>query len=152
MKHFCAAAALVVLSLRPMAPKAQSLAELNQTPVDKPLLFATLPNKIECSVAQLENMFAAKQPASISFSAGNLVFTGDITERVQRNRSIVSINIRSTNFPGALFTVSRITETGQPPIYSGTIIHPRFGDSWMITKENDRYFLIKQKQKFFMTE
>ena len=78
--------------------------------------------------------------------------TGEVIARVQRTENLQSINIRSTNYPGALFNISIITQADNSKKISGRIIHPQSGDVLILTEENNRYFLRKQSVKFFMTE
>lgn len=118
----------------------------------KPLLFAALPEKFECSLAELEKASTSRANDKISFQFGKFVFTGEIITRVQRSENVESINIRSTNYPGALFNISIFTEADNTKTIRGRIIHPQSGDVLILEQENNKYFLRKQPQKFFMTE
>ena len=75
-----------------------------------------------------------------------------LTEKVQRSPGITSINIKLSNYPGALFNITLNTESGYTSKMNGRIIHPQSGDVLILTEENSTYYLKKQLQKFFMTE
>ena len=77
---------------------------------------------------------------------------GVLTEKVQRSPGITSINIKLSNYPGALFNITMNTESGSAGKINGRIIHPQSGDVLILTEENSTYYLKKQLQKFFMTE
>lgn len=119
---------------------------------DKPLLFAALPEKFECTLPELEKISTSRTSSKISLQFGRFTFAGEIVDRVQRSEHVESINIRSTNYPGALFNIAIITQPGQTKKISGRIIHPQSGDVLVLVEENNKYFLRKQPQKFFMTE
>lgn len=152
MKNLYATGLLVVCLYLSTIAKAQDATLVKQQIPDKPLLFAALPEKFECTLPELEKASASRTTDKISLQFGKFVFTGEVVARVQRSANVQSINIRSTNYPGALFNMSITTEADNSRHISGRIIHPQSGDVLILTEENNRYFLRKQPQKFFMTE
>jgi len=153
MKNLYLAGVLVVLCLGSIRTKAQELSAVNQPILNKPLLFASFPEKIECRLAELQRIFASAKSDKLSLVLNEkFSFAGEITERVQKSGAVISMNIRSSNFPGALFTISQITQAGRPVRYIGRIVHPKQGDCWIISEENNHYYLKKQAIKYFMTE
>jgi hypothetical protein len=152
MKNLYATGLLVVCLYLSTNAKAQNATLVKQQIPDKPLLFAALPEKFECTLPELEKASASRTTDKITLQFGKFVFAGEVTARVQRSENVQSINIRSTNYPGALFNISITTGADNSRHISGRIIHPQSGDVLVLTEENNRYFLRKQPQKFFMTE
>ena len=152
MKNLYATGFLVVCLLVSTVVTAQEPALVKQQIPEKPRLFAALPERFECIFPELEKLTSSRISSSINLQFGKFIFTGEIIDRVQRSSTVESINIRSTNYPGALFNISIFTEADNTKKISGRVIHPQSGDVLILTEENNRYFLRKQPQKFFMTE
>jgi hypothetical protein len=152
MKNLYATGFLVVCLFVSINVAAQDPSLVKQQIPDKPLLFAALPEKFECTLPELEKASASRTDDKVSLQFGKFIFTGKVIARVQRSENVQSINIRSTNYPGALFNISITTQADNSKTISGRIIHPQSGDVLILTEENNRYFLRKQPQKFFMTE
>lgn len=152
MKNLYATGFLVVCLFVSTVAFSQDPTLVKQQIPEKPLLFAALPDKFECSLPELEKASASRTSDKITLQFGKFIFTGEVIARVQRTENLQSINIRSTNYPGALFNISIITQADNSKKISGRIIHPKSGDVLILTEENNRYFLRKQSQKFFMTE
>jgi hypothetical protein len=152
MKNLYATGFLVVCLYISTNVIAQDPTIVKQHVPDKPLMFAALPEKFECTLPELEKASGFRTDDKITLQFGKFVFTGKVIARVQRSENVQSINIRSTNYPGALFNISITTQADNSRHISGRIIHPQSGDVLILTEENNRYFLRKQPQKFFMTE
>jgi len=133
----------------------QSLfAQLPVTPqpvVTRPV-FAQLPKKFECDFSTLQKMSAFHKTDKISLQLGKLQFAGEVVEKVQRSSGVVSMNVRSSNYPGALLNISIITNANNTQKIIGRIIHPQSDEVIIITEENNHYFLVKQPRETFMTE
>ena len=152
MKNLYATGFLVVCLFVSINVAAQDPSLVKQQIPDKPMLFAALPEKFECTLPELEKASASRTDDKVSLQFGKFVFNGKVIARVQRSENVQSINIRSTNYPGALFNISITTQADNSKTISGRIIHPQSGDVLILTEENNRYFMRKQPQKFFMTE
>lgn len=154
MKNLYASGFLVVCLLVSTIVTAQEppQALVKQHIPDKPQLFAALPEKFECVFPALDKLTSSRLSSTINLQFGKFVFTGEVIARVKRSENVESINIRSTNYPGALFNISIFTEADNTKKISGRVVHPQSGDVLILTEENNRYFLRKQPQKFFMTE
>ena len=132
---------------------AQETPPLNQNAPDKPLLFAQFPDRIECSVSDLQKIFASAIAEDISLGCGKtLVFTGKVVDKVQKTSRIISLNIKLTNYDNALLNISFLKQPDNSQKIIGRIIHPGHGDVLVLTEENKRYYFIKQSQRFFMAE
>ena len=134
-----------------IAPVANSQQPVTAQP-DKPLLFSQLPDKSECNVASLQHIFTSRSKDNISLQLGKFQFAGQIIEKVQQSPQVLSMNIRSSNFAGAIFSISIITMPDKSQKFTGQIINPKSGDVLVLTEENNRYFLEKKLLKFFMTD
>ncbi len=118
----------------------------------KPLMFSGFPEKSACSLAALQKIFSSRIAEHVTIQLQNQLFAGEVIEKVQRSPVLLSINIRSTNFPGALFNISMVTLPGKRTTITGRIINPQSGDVLLLSEENNQYYLLKQPQQFFMTE
>lgn len=124
---------------------------LNQ-PADKPLLFASLPGKLECNLEEVDRLFMADPSDQLSVQLNSQMhLTGTVMEKVRKSPEILTVNFKTANYGGALFTISRIIQNGVIR-YSGRIIGKDNGDVLMMVKENDRYFFTKMSQRFVMVE
>jgi hypothetical protein len=135
----------------------QSLQAQNQTPplnqpVDKPLLFAALPTRLECNLEEVDRLFMADPSDQLSVQLNNhLQLSGTIMEKVRKSPEILTVNFKTASYGGALFTISRIIQNGVIR-YSGRIISKDNGDVLLMVKEQDKYFFAKMSQKYVMVE
>jgi len=128
-------------------------APLNQHPVEKPLLFAQLPEKISCTAASLENIFSAALNSNISLPFGTqLKIEGTVIARLAVTPEQLSINIRCNNFQQALLNISRLTQPDGSFLYAGRIVSLKHGDVLLLWEENGQYAFIRQKQLLAMVE
>src|SRR5688500_3527583 len=102
MKNLYATGFLVVCLFVSVTVNAQDPSLVKQQIPDKPLLFAALPEKFECTLPELEKASASRTDDKITLQFGKFIFKGEVIARVQRSEHVQSINIRSTNYPGAL--------------------------------------------------
>lgn len=119
---------------------------------DKPMVFSKLSAKSECRFADLKNIFSHNIADKISIPFGEIRFTGEVVEKIQRQGGVTSMNILSANFPGALLNITITTESDNTQKISGRVINPKSGDVLVITQENGRYLIKKESQKLFMPE
>ena len=129
-----------------------SLQSIAQTPpvrepdMNRPALFQNLPNKISCRISDLSALLEAEIGKSVSFSfADNLSFQGVVSSVASKfDNTLLSVVIRSTNFPGAALSFSRITKEDGTYSYVGRIISFQHGDAYEISLENGQYFFVKK--------
>jgi hypothetical protein len=152
MKNLYVAGLIVVCLFITAAANAQTPITVKQQLPDKPLQFSQLPEKFECSLPELQQAASSRTANNVSLKFGKLNFDGEVVDRIQRADNVMSMNIRSTNFPGALFNIAITTQPDGTQKITGRIINPKSGDVLILTQENNRYYLTKQSQKFFMTE
>ncbi len=153
MKNRYTAGFLGLLLVCCIVTKAQEPIPVKQHISDKPFLFTQLPDRSDCITEELIQLFRTEPSSGIVIHlSGNLVLRGVISEKVQRSPAITSINIKLSNYPGALFNITLNTESKSTTKITGRIIHPQSGDVLILTEDNSTYYLKKQLQKFFMTE
>ena len=113
--------------------------------MNRPSLFQNLPNKISCRINDLSVLLASEIGKPVSFSlVDNLSFHGVISSVAKFDNTLNSIVIRSTNFPGAALSFSRITKEDGTYTYVGRIISFQHGDAYEINLENGQYYFVKK--------
>lgn len=138
----CVCIALYCISASAQAP-------VNETNRKKPLLFASLPDRIPVNLEYLNSLFGAEAgrnvivPVSINEAVpgfeGKVMSSGsDVNNRIH------SVVIGSTNFQGARFTVSRIVTEQGKITYSGRILSMQHGDAFVLKNENGSWVLVKK--------
>lgn len=136
-----------------VATKAQEPVPVKQQTPDKPFIFSWLPERSICTSAELQELFRSKSSSSVTIHlSGGKLLRGVISEKVERSPGVTSINIKLSDYPGALFNISLNAAPGISPVIKGRIIHPQAGDMLVLVSENDQYLLQKKVQRFFMTE
>lgn len=114
--------------------------------MNRPSLFQNLPEKISCHVNDLSALLESEIGRNISFQfTGNLNFQGVISSVVSKfDNTLQSVVVRSTNFPGAALSFSRITKEDGTFSYVGRILSFQHGDAYEISQENGQYFFVKK--------
>ena len=114
--------------------------------MNRPSLFQNLPEKISCRINDLSALLESETGRTISFAfSGNINFQGIVSSVASKfDNSLQSIVIRSTNFPGAALSFSRITKQDGTIAYVGRIISFQHGDAYEINLENGQYFFVKK--------
>lgn len=152
MKYFIVAGAIVAL----MGYAHKTMGQKIPIPTEKQFhqtMFTTLPPRVSCQPTELQKLFSYHINDDVSIRVNDqFVFSGIIIDKVERKSGVVSLNIRSTNFPGALFTVSSTNLPGNKKVFTGRILHPSYGDVLELIQENDQYYLRKKNQNKMMVE
>ena len=114
--------------------------------MNRPSLFHNLPDKISCRINDLTSLLEAETGKPVSFSiATGLNFMGVVTSVASMpGNSLISVVIRSTNFPGAAFSFSKVTKDDGTFSYVGRIISFQHGDAYEINQENGQYYFVKK--------
>jgi hypothetical protein len=121
---------------------------INEPDYNKPKLFSNLPDKIPVSIDQLSSLFATPIGSQVSVSVpgqANLQFNGELISAVSKyGNSLQSVLIRSSNYNGARFTVSKMTDAEGKITYAGRIISLQHGDLFELKKEDTEWALVKK--------
>jgi hypothetical protein len=152
MKYLIVAGAIVALQIY----ASESLGQKIPVPTEKNLqrtMFAAVPARVSYPSTELNKIFSLHINDDVSIRLNDqFVFTGTIIDKVERKSGTVSLNIRSVNYPGALFTVSSVNIPGEKTVFTGRILHPGYGDVLELIQENDQYYLRKKNQNKMMVE
>ena len=144
----CMATVLLCSSLA----RSQNTPPINQQVADKPLLFSSLPQKLECNLEEIDRLFMSEPSQKLQLNlSSHLRLDGVVAEKIQSTPEVLSVNFRVTNYGGSLFNISRIIQNGTIR-YSGRIVNKENGDVLMMVKDNEKYYFTKMSQKFTMVE
>jgi hypothetical protein len=114
--------------------------------MNRPSLFQNLPEKISCRVNDLAALLQSEVGQTISFSFTNSInFQGTVSSVATKfENTLQSVVIRSTNFPGAALSFSKLIKDDGTVSYIGRIISFQHGDAYEITNENGQYYFVKK--------
>ena len=114
--------------------------------MNRPSLFQNLPEKISCRINDLSSLLESEIGKTISFSfTGTLNFQGVVSSVASKfDNTLQSVVVRSTNFPGAALSFSKITKEDGTFSYVGRILSFQHGDAYEISQENGQYFFVKK--------
>ena len=119
----------------------------------KPLLFFSLPEKFECPSLNIQQLLSS--PINETFIlqlSDQFLIKGKIIEKIQEIPGAISINIRAENLNNALFTITVRLLADNSISVQGRLLHPKYGDALVLTKENNKFYLQKRDQRLYMPE
>jgi len=114
--------------------------------MNRPTLFQNLPEKISCRNNDLSALLQSEigRTVSILFT-NNIYFQGTVSSVASHfDNNLLSVVVRSTNFPGAALSFSKVTKENGTVSYAGRIISFQHGDAYEIHQENGEYFFVKK--------
>jgi len=116
-----------------------------KTPAEKPLLFAGLPSNIQCTAAQLSNLFAVSKGQNINVTlADNFNIAGPVKGKLSTYHNLQTVIIQLPAFNNTLFSLSRQTDENNQISYVGRIINPSYADGFELKQMgNGNYEFIK---------
>jgi len=123
---------------------------INELDLSKPKLFQQLPDVIPVNTADLDALLNQPVGKTISVnlaerSASAFRLEGAVVaETTQPEIKIQTISIRTSNYPGASFTVSRIIEMDGSIRYTGRIISFRHADLLELQQRNGQLVFVKR--------
>ena len=150
MKNLNAAGLLVACIFAFQSISAQQETGTLKTTLLKAKTLAQLPSKLECNTLAVQNLSSRRISDKVALNLGNFEFAGELVDKVQPEQGVQSMNIRSTSIPGALCTVSVITQDDNTQKLVGRIINPQSDEVLVLTEENNRYFWIKKNKAHFL--
>jgi len=125
---------------------AQNKIPINEPDLNKPKLFAGLPDKIPVDISSLQSLLNVENGKEVSLKLGQNTlnkFNGKVISKVN-TENVHSVVIRSGNFNGATFTLSSSTQPNGTVKFTGRIISFQHGDLYELQNQNDQYILIKK--------
>ncbi|MCX8020683.1 MAG: hypothetical protein N2747_09345 [Chitinophagaceae bacterium] len=123
------------------------LPPVNLPDYNRPKLFNGLPDRIPVSVVDLSRWMEAPVGTRITFNLtenNTANFSGDVVSTGLQNEKAQSVVIRSVNFQGACFSISRVIQEDGSELYRGRILSFRHGDAYVLEKTDNQYWLIKK--------
>jgi hypothetical protein len=146
MKYLQLSGLCLLLSFICATTSAQNKIPVNEPDLNKPKLFANLPDKIPVDISSLQSLLNAENGKEVSLKLGQNTlnkFNGKVVSKVNTD-NIQSVVIRSGNFNGATFTLSSSTQPNGTVKFTGRIISFQHGDLYELQNQNDQYLLIKK--------
>jgi hypothetical protein len=139
-------ASMIVCSVISFAQKVKP--PVNEPNYNKPRLFDHLPDRIPVTASELDMLIDGEvgQSASVRFSGANAQqFDGEVVSTaIKYGNKLRSVVIRSTNFNGARFTLSKITSAEGKVTYTGRIISFQHGDLFELQEQAGELVLVKR--------
>lgn len=127
---------------------AQVTPPVNEPNQNKPRLFDNLPDRIPIDINKFTPLFTSAIGAEIDLGVSEKAqfqFDGEVVSTASKfDNKLQSVVIRSSNYNGAGFTISKITNDDGSVIYKGRIISLKHGDLFELQKEADGYVLVKR--------
>jgi len=124
--------------------------------ITKLILFQNIPEKISVNVDNLNTLLNTPVGKSISINLSDksqFQFEGMVVSASDKEGdNVQSIVIRSTNYEGARFTLSRFTGADGVISYSGRIISFHHDDLLELKKLDDHFILVKRKYNDLVNE
>lgn len=120
---------------------------INEPDYNRPKLFAGLPDKIQVNTTAISTLFntGVGQPATIALSADNQQrFSGQVISTGSKSQGVQTVVIRSTNFAGATFSISKTSKADGSVTYRGRIISFKHGDFYDLVNQDGQYVLVKK--------
>ena len=151
MKNLRTIAACLGIPLFSLCSSAQTsnTIKVNEPNYNKSKLFQELPEKIQVSMDNISDLLNGEIGSTVSLNLSgdeSFRFTGDVVSVVSKyENTIQSVVVRSTNYPGARLTVSKITDANGNISYTGRIISMQHGDLFELKNVDNQLVLVKRK-------
>jgi len=151
MKNLRTIAACLSITLYSFCSSAQTgkTVPVNEPNYNKTKLFQGLPENIPVSKENISELFNGEIGSSVSLNLSgdeSLRFNGDVVSVVSKyENTIQSVVVRSTNYPGARLTVSKITDANGNISYTGRILSMQHGDLFELKNIDNQFVLVKRK-------
>ena len=109
-----------------------------------------LPSNLHDNTSAIQNQSTFRICDKVALNLGNFEFAGELIESIRPSAGVQSMNIRSTSIPGAMCTVSVITQDDNTQKLVGRIINPQSDEVMVLTEENNRYYWVKKPKAHFL--
>ena len=139
-------ACLILCSLFSMAQVQHP--PINEPDYNKPKLFNNLPEKITVDPESFLSSMNKQAGTTISISLSvekTIPFEGTVLSSVSRNEGKVqTVIVRSTNYNGATFSMSKVIKEDGNIIYTGRLMSFQHGDLYVLQQSEGHYMLVKK--------
>ena len=141
----CVCISLFSLSVAAQKQTAPPVTEPNY---NKPRLFENMPSAIPVTAEELNTLLTSTtgKNVTVSLTANkDFRFEGQVVSTAsQYDNTLQSIVIRSSNFEGARFTLSKATNADGTVTYTGRILSFQHGDVYELKTEGKQMRLVKK--------
>lgn len=122
---------------------------INNPDMNKPHLFDNLPAKISFNPEVFIGLGDQQKGSTISTdlskdAATTYTFEGKLVSSASKGNGTQSIVIRSTNYAGATFSLSKVTNSDGTVVYTGRLMSFKHGDLFVLQQTNGQYELVKK--------
>lgn len=121
---------------------------VNEPDYNRPKLFNNLPEKIPFNPESILSLQNKQTGANISISLSDekqIPFDGTLLSFASLNEGKVqSIVIKSTNYNGATFSMSKVINENGSTTYTGRLMSFQHGDLYVLQQSEGRYMLVKK--------
>jgi hypothetical protein len=137
----------------PVQSKKEDHPWLHKKPEEKTAVFSKIGNKLECSIQQV---FAATRQAKSGltrvFIAPGFTLEGENAETHQPHPRMTTTFLKSSNFQGAVLTLSKVIDEQGEEFFTGRIFHPQSNEAFILTQEKGKYYFVKVSATHFMVD
>lgn len=121
---------------------------INEPDLKKPKLFSNLPDRIPVSIEKINDLFNVPVGDNASLKVAetsSVQIVGEVISKASKyDDRIQSVVIRSSNFNGARFTISKIVNEDGSITYTGRIISFQHGDLYELQNQGGQFTLVKK--------
>lgn len=122
---------------------------INNPDNNKPHLFDNLPARISFNPEAFISLGSQQKGSAISTdlskdAATTILFEGKLVSAAAKESGTQSIVVKSTNYPGATFSLSRSTKSDGSVVYTGRLMSFKHGDLFILQQTNGQYELVKK--------
>jgi len=113
---------------------------------ERPSLFKQLPPQANCRINDLQGLLNNSIGMQVNIQiADNLQFQGTVVSVANKyDNTVKSVVVRSSNFPGAALTFSKIKKEDGSFYFAGRIISYQHEDAYEIVFANGQYSFVKK--------
>lgn len=113
---------------------------------ERPSLFKQLPQQSNCRINDLQLLLNNSIGTQVNIQiADNLQFQGTVISVANKyDNTVRSVVVRSSNFPGAALTFSKIKKEDGSIYFTGRIISYQHEDAYEIVLANGQYSFVKK--------
>jgi len=138
------------------AQESKAFIPVNEPDVNKPKLFANLPNQIPVSINNVNAAGRMSKDAGVQLVAGKkmpVTFNGTIISTTSKyDGAIETTIIRLSDYEGATLTLSTLTDKDGNKTYTGRIISMKHGDVYELQQIDNEYQFVKKDFNLFVHE
>ncbi|MBA2745876.1 MAG: hypothetical protein H0U44_06605 [Flavisolibacter sp.] len=136
---------VVLLHLCIFTAGAQNI-PINEPDYNKSLLFADLPDVFELKVTEFESLLLQVVGSGMNFRlADNFLLKGSVVSKSDpADKRVRSVIVKSSNWPGAVLTFTKIFGEDGTYQYMGRILSRENSDAYDLTIISGRYYFKKK--------